>query len=239
VDEDGDEDLYVVNMQNESDTYFRNDRAHFVDRTAATGVKAITRPMTRFGVGLHDFDQDSRLDLYVANGNILHSYKSFGSDPFAEPNMLFRGLSAGRLEEVDPRGGTNPVVAHTSRAAVFGDVDEDGDVDVLVVNKDGPAYLLINAIEKRGHWLGLSVKTNGRAAIGAAVEVQLGARKLLRIVRGAYSYCAANDLRVHLGLGEALGADEVRVRWPGGAEESFGRLAGDRYWTLEPGAQAR
>lgn len=95
VDEDGDEDLYVVNMQNESDTYFRNDRAHFVDRTAASGVKAITRPMTRFGVGLHDFDQDSYLDLYVANGNILHSYKTSALTRSPSPTCSFVGSGAG------------------------------------------------------------------------------------------------------------------------------------------------
>jgi len=239
LDEDGDEDLLVVNMQNEPDTYFRNERRNFVDRTAATGLKALTRPMTRFGVGFHDFDHDSLLDLYVANGNILHSYKSFGSDPFAEPNMLFRGLGGGRFAEVEPRGGTNPTEAHTSRGAAFGDVDGDGDVDILVVNKDGPTYLLINEAEKRGHWLGLRVMEHGRDALGATVEVRLGTRKLTRVVRSAYSYCVANDPRVHFGLGAAGAADEVRVRWPGGAEESFGPLAGDRYWTLARGAGAR
>ena len=239
LDEDGDEDLLVVNMQNEADTYFRNDRSHFVDRTAATGLLAITRPLTRFGLGFHDFDHDSNLDLYVANGNILHSYKSFGPDPFAEPNLLFRGLGGARFAEVEPRGGTSPVLAHTSRAAAFGDVDGDGDVDALVVNKDGPTYLLINQVEKRGHWLGLRVLEHGRDALGATVEVRTGERRLVRIARGAYSYCAANDLRVHFGLGAAAAADEVRVRWPGGAEESFGALAGDRYWTLTRGGGAR
>lgn len=239
VDEDGDEDLIVVNMQNEPDTYFRNDDARFVDRTAASGVRGITRPMTRFGVGFHDFDHDGLLDLYEANGNILHSYKTFGSDPFAEPNMLFRGLGGARFAEVQPRGGADPVTAHTSRGAAFGDVDEDGDVDVLVVNKDGPAYLLINGAEKLGHWLGLRAVEHGRDAIGATIEVSFAGHTRMRTVRSAYSYCVANDLRVHLGLGSATGAEEVRVRWPGGAEESFGALAGDRYWTLERGAGVR
>jgi len=239
VDEDGDEDLLVVNMQNEPDSFFRNEGSYFVDRTAASGFKAITRPMTRFGVGFHDFDQDGLLDLYVANGNILHSYKSYGPDPFAEPNMLFRGIGGARFEELEPRGGTSPTEAHASRGAAFGDVDDDGDVDILVVNKDGPTYLLIDQAAKKGHWLGLCVKERGRDAIGATVEVRAGQRRWIRIVRSAYSYCAANDLRVQFGLGEASGADEVRVRWPGGEQESFGALAGDRYWTLERSAPAR
>jgi hypothetical protein len=239
VDEDGDEDVLVVNMQNEPDSYFRNERAHFVDRTAATGLKAATRPWTRFGVGFHDFDHDALLDLYVANGNILHSHKSYGSDPFAEPNLLFRGLGGARFAEVEPRGGTVPLLAHTSRGAAFGDVDADGDVDVLVSNKDGPAYLLINCAAKQGHWLGLRVVQEGRDALGATVQVRVGGRTLARIVRSAYSYCAASDVRVHVGLGAASAADEVRVRWPGGPEESFGALAGDRYWTLTRGAGAR
>jgi hypothetical protein len=235
LDEDGDEDLLVVNMQQEPDTLFRNDRASFVDRTAASGIRTVTQPFTRFGCAFVDFDQDGLLDLYEANGNILHSYKDYGADPFAEPNVLFRGLGGGRFAEVQPRGGTLPVAAHTSRAAAFGDVDGDGDVDVLVVNRDGPTYLLVNRAEPAGHWLGFRVVEGRSDAIGAVVEVRLGARTLMRTVRSAYSYCAANDLRAHFGLGSAAAVDEVRVRWPRGELETFGAPAVDRYWVLRRG----
>ncbi len=212
VDEDGDEDLLVVNMQEEPDSYFRNEGTCFVDRTAATGFRATTRPFTRFGVAFHDFDQDGLLDLYVANGNILHSYKDYGPDPFAEPNLLFRGVGHARFAEVEPRGGGLPV-QHTSRGAAFGDIDGDGDVDVLVVNRDGPTYLLVNRAGSRGHWISFRVlEEQGRDALGATVEVRLGGRALRRVVRTAYSYCSANDPRVHFGLGERTSVDEVSVR---------------------------
>jgi hypothetical protein len=235
VDEDGDEDLLVVNMQEEADSFFRNERTHFVERTAAAGILAITRPFTRFGCAFADFDNDGRLDLYEANGNILHSYKSYGAHPFDEPNVLFRGLGGGRFEEVSPRGGTNPVVAHTSRGAAFGDIDGDGALDILVVNRDGPTYLLRN-VAGAGHWLGFRVlEEHGRDAIGAIVTLHLSGRTEMRTVRSAYSYCAANDLRVHFGLGTATAVEEVRVQWPLGGEESFGAPAVDRYWRLRRG----
>jgi len=236
LDADGDEDLLVVNMQEEADSLFRNDRTFFVERTAASRILPVTRPFTRFGCAFADFDCDGWLDLYEANGNILHSYKSYGSHPFDEPNVLFRGLGDGAFEEVLPRGGTSPVLAHTSRAAAFGDIDQDGALDVLVVNRDGPTYLLRNVCATRGHWLGFRVlEESGRDAIGAVVSVRAGGRVQMRTVRSAYSYCAANDLRVHFGLGAAQEIDEVRVRWGTGAEESFGAPGPDRYWSLRRG----
>ena len=126
---------------------------------------------------------------------------------------------------------------HTSRAAAFGDVDEDGDIDVLVVNRDGPTYLLVNQAGARGHWIGFRVLEEcGRDSFGAVVEVRLGTRTLRRNVRSAYSYCAANDPRAHFGLGPATSVDGVSVRWPAGGLESFGPLAADRYWILTRGA---
>lgn len=236
LDEDGDEDLLVVNMQAEPDSLFRNERTHLVDRTAAAGFLTLSRPFTRFGCAFVDFDRDGWLDLYEANGNILHSYKDYGVHPFDEPNLLLRGLGGGRFAEVLPRGGTVPTTAHTSRGAAFGDIDDDGGIDILVVNRDGPTYLLRNVAAGHGHWLGFRVlEEHGRDAIGAVVEVRCAQRVLVRQVRSAYSYCSANDLRVQFGLGATLAVDEVRVRWPGAQVESFGAPAIDRYWNLRRG----
>ena len=233
-DDDGDEDLLVVNMEGEPDSFFRNERTYFTDRTAALGILGTSRAYNRFGVGFVDFDHDGWLDLYIANGNILHAQETAGPDPFIEPNLLFRGTSGGRMKEVEPRGGTWPELRHTSRGAAFGDLDNDGDVDLFVVNKDGPTYLLENRVgAERGGWVGLDVReVGGRPALDATVTLRLGQRVLTRRVRTASSYCSANDPRVHVGLGDEGGVTEVTVRWADGVEESFGALDAGSYHVL-------
>ena len=238
VDDDGDPDLLVVNLGDEADSFYLNEGHYFLDTTAAAGLTIVTRSFTRFGVGLHDFDNDGRLDLYQANGRVgWHSTVHREDDRYAEPNILLRGLSSGRFEEVQPRGGTAQLLIDTSRAAAFGDVDNDGSIDIVVVNRDGPAYLLRNVVADRGHWIMFCVLDEfGRDAIGATVGVTIGDRTITRDVRTAYSYCAANDPRVHIGLGALTGIDNVVVRWVDGATEHFGTFDADQIVTLRRSA---
>jgi hypothetical protein len=242
VDFDGDEDLLVVNLSGESDSFYRNDGAHFSDRTPLVGLAGTSRPFTRFGVGFADFDHDGLLDLFQANGRVTRRPEHSGPRPFDEPNLLYRGTAAGRFEEVLPRGGTSELLTATGRAAAFGDLDGDGGIDVVVVNRDSPAYLLLNRVPARGHWVGFDVRErSGRAALGAIVATEVGVRAVRSTVRSAYSYCAASDPRVHLGLGSGtrLGAD-VRVIWADRTEELFrGPFAGDRVHELRRGTGLR
>jgi enediyne biosynthesis protein E4 len=241
LDDDGDEDLLVVNLTNESDSLFLNQQDFFADRTALVGLTRLSQRFTRFGAGFQDFDADGWLDLFQANGRVSNGPESEGPDPFAEPNLLYRGRPGEgavplRFEEVLPRGGTRPALVATSRAAAFGDVDGDGGVDVLVVNKDGPAHLLMNRVPERGQWIRLRVVgEHGGDALGARVSLRLGERVLTRRVRTDTSYCAANDPRVHVGLGTAQSVEEVTVRWLDGREESYGPFAAGRDWTLVRG----
>jgi hypothetical protein len=238
LDFDGDPDLLVVNIGGESDSYYRNERSHFGDRTPVVGLGSASRPFTRFGVGFADFDQDGFPDLYQANGRVTHPSALPPGDPFAEPNLLMR-WSGARFEEVRPRGGTRELLVACSRAAAFGDVDGDGAVDVLVANRDGPAHLLLNRVPGRGGWIRLRVVDAGGAdALGAEVSAAIGARRVTRAVRSAYSYCAASDARVHLGLASETAAREVEVRWPDGARERFGDLPAGREHLLRRGAGA-
>ncbi len=237
VDGDSDQDLMVVNLDGESDSFFRNERSFFVDDTAAVGLRTISRPFTRFGMAMLDFDNDGLLDVYEANGRVGLQSERFSEDPYAEPSLLMRGVTGGRFEEVQPRGGTARPLVATSRAAAFGDVDGDGAMDILVTNRDAQAFLLRNIAPRRGHWLSLRVvEEHGRDALGAELTLAIGSRRVRCDVRAAYSYLASNDPRVQVGLGAATRVDDVRVRWPDGTAESFGPFEADRVVTLRRGS---
>jgi enediyne biosynthesis protein E4 len=237
VDDDGDDDLLVMNLDTESDSYFRNDGRFFVDATNMVGLRVVSRRFTRFGMALVDFDNDGRLDIYEANGRVGLQGQTFAADPYAEPNLLLRGLPGPTFEEVQPRGGTATPIVATSRAAAFGDVDGDGGIDVLVANRDGAPNLLKNVVPARGHWTRLDVRNlKGSHALGARVRVRAGGRTWSRDVRSAYSYLSANDPRVHVGLGAATTVDRVDVEWPGGSVDQFGPFPADTVVTLRQGA---
>ena len=222
LENDGDPDLLVVNLQGETDSYFRNEGDLFVDDTAAVGLAAGSRWFTRFGVGFADFDNDGRLDLYEANGRISRSAEPLIDDAYAEPNLLYRGTATGTFEEVDPRGGTDPALVATSRAAAFGDLDDDGGVDIVVINRDGPLHLLRNVVPDRGNALTLRVlESNGAVALGARVTIEIDGQRRTRTVRASSSYLASNDPRVHFGLAGRTSVDRVEVRWTDGTVETF------------------
>ncbi len=240
IDEDGDLDLLVVNLDGESDSFFRNQGTFFVDDTVSVGLRTPSRPFTRFGMALRDFDNDSFLDLYEANGRVGRQSETYSSDPYAEPSLLFRGLAGPRFEEVTPRGGTRPLLIASARAAAFGDIDNDGGVDVVVVNRDGRPFLLHNIVQHRGHWLLLRVlDEHRRDALGAEVTLTLGSRTIRRDVRAASSYLASNDPRVHVGLGTETIARNVTVKWADGVHERFGDLQADRIVDLRRGSGSR
>jgi hypothetical protein len=237
ADRDGDQDIVVVNLDGESDSFYRNEYPYFVDDTADVGLRTVSRRFTRFGMGMLDFDNDGLLDMYQANGRVGLQSERFSEDPYAEPNLLLKGTRRG-FEAVAPQGGTSATLTHTSRAAAFGDVDGDGGIDILVANRDSAPYLLRNVVPQRGHWLSVRVlDDHGRDALGAELTAIVGP-ELIRIdVRAAYSYLASSDPSVHFGLGTTTRVDEIRVRWPGVAEpQSFGPFEADRRVTIRKGA---
>ena len=236
VDRDGDLDLIVVHMAREADGYFINEGSYFVERTHNVGLATANWRYTRFGVGLRDLDQDGWLDLFVANGRVnMMMAPVVPDDPFAEPNTLLRGTPEGRYLPAGPEGGTSPVLLETARGAAFGDVDGDGALDVVIVNKDGPVHLLRNVAQGRGHGLTVRLIDGVGDALGAQATIIVGGERQRRDVLPAGSYCSSSDPRVHVGLGDAERVDAVRVRWLDGSEEVFGPFDADQFVTLRRG----
>ncbi len=243
VDMDGDLDLFMTHIRRETNTFYLNSRGRFKDRTTMTGTGNTSLPFTGFGMGFADFDLDGQLDLYVANGAVQAWKENERYDPkdaYAEPNHLYQGLGGTRFNEI-PNGGTpgNPIA--TSRGAAFGDLDNDGDIDILVANRDAPLSLLWNEAPRKGSWVGFSVTgPKGNPVHGARVAVKFAERTLYRVADPAYSYLSSNDPRTHFGLGKDAEGNaptevEVSVLWPGNKEESFGTMPAGSYHHLIQG----
>ena len=196
------------------------------------------RRFTGFGTLFFDYDNDGWLDLLVVNGavQLLPELMRKG-DPFplGQPNQLFRNTGNGRFVEVIDQAGPSFQLLEVSRGAAFGDIDNDGDTDVLVTNNNGLARLLLNQLGNRNHWVGLRIVTKeGRDALGAQVEIVIKKNQVLRRrVRTDGSYLSANDARVLVGLGNVTQVEAVRVRWPDGSVAERKSPSVDRYITLK------
>ncbi len=247
VDGDGDGDLFMTHVSAETNTFYVNDGSgFFADRSAEAGLGAPSLPYTGFGAAWFDADNDTWLDALVVNGAV-RTIEALArvDDPFPlhEPNHLFRNLGGGRFEDISGRAGEVFTLSEVSRGAAFGDVDNDGDVDVLVTNNNGPARLLINEVGQRRHWLGLRLVGGPEAPrdmLGARVAVfpAGGGPPLWRRARADGSYASANDPRVLVGLGEAAVVERVRVIWPSGRTEEWTGVEVDGWTTLAEGTGA-
>jgi len=237
IDLDGDQDVMVCNINAETDSLYLNQGGFFTDSTARMGLGVVSRTFTRFGMGWVDLDNDGLLDLYQANGRVQRQDERWSNDPYAEPNVVFRGTADG-FEEIMPRGGTAVLEVACSRAAVFGDIDNDGGVDVVVVNQNGAPGLLRNVREKRGHWIMFKlVNQYGGDALGAELRARVGSRWIASAVRPGYSFQASNDPRVHIGLGAVEAVDEISITWPDGRQETHGGFVADRIHRVQQGGE--
>ncbi|MGH9311962.1 MAG: CRTAC1 family protein [Vicinamibacterales bacterium] len=239
-DADGDEDLFVTNIVGETFVLYVNDgKGSFEDARVKVGLAGPTAAFTGFGTDWFDYDNDGWLDLFAANGavNIVEAQRG-EPFPYRMRNQLFRNLGSGRFEETSAAGGAAFKGVDVGRGAAFGDVDNDGDTDVVVTNNNGSVRLLLNQADASHHWLQVRLQqpTGNRFGLGARVGVERAGRPTLwRRVKTDGSYLSASDVRAYFGLGPSAAVDAVVVQWPDGKSERWTGIAGDRLVTLVRG----
>ena len=207
----------------------------FVHVNGASPEKYLVETMGSGGLFL-DFDNDGWLDILTVNGKVALEGRANGKFPYDQRKQLFRNLGDRRFQDVTDQAGKVFTLSDVGRGAAFGDIDNDGDTDVVVANNSGPVRLLINNLGNRNHWLGLRLVGERRDMLGATVAVmRRGNPTLWRRARADGSYASANDPRVLVGLGRSTEKPRLRVRWPDGRTEEWNDVPIDRYTTLTEG----
>jgi len=244
-DGNGTDDIFVTHLMDETNTLYLNlGKGLFEDRTREAGLGMPGRRFTGFGTLFFDYDNDGWLDLLVTNGavQLLPELTRKGDPyPLGQPNQLFHNTGKAAFVEVIDQLPAEFGLNQVGRGAAFGDIDNDGDTDVLITNNNGPTRLFVNQVGNQNHWLGLRLTGNaGRDMLGARVQITVAKNIVLwRRVRTDGSYLSANDPRVLAGLGSNRNVESVRVYWPDGGIEDWKAVAVDRYTTLRESTGVR
>lgn len=237
-DGDGDLDLFMTHLDRQTNTLYENDgQGWFTDRTGTSVLGASSFSFTGFGTAWFDYDNDGWLDLFSANGAVTKieaQLRAGNAFPLQQRNQLWRNLGSGRYEEVTTTAGPVFQLEEVSRGAAVGDLDNDGDLDLVVTNNNGPARMLENRVGQASGWLGITLTdaSGKRPVYGATVTATSGNRKLVRFSRTDGSYASSRDGRIVFGFGATQGPVKLDVRWPDGTEQSETNMAMNRYHTI-------
>ena len=237
---DGSGALSIFKTHFRADThvlYRNNGKGYFRDVTLRAGLGVETR-YVGWGAGIVDLDNDGMPDLFLASGMVYpEPAEKLSEVPYKTPCVLFRNLGGGRFEELLDEAGPAINEIHSSRGVAFGDFDNDGDMDILIVNRNEPPSLLRNDLGGDNHWIKvlLTGTASNRSAIGAQVIATYGDRKQAQAVLAQASYLSANDRRLHFGLGSATTAT-LEIRWPSGGSEKLENVPADRLVVIKEGA---
>jgi hypothetical protein len=235
---DGHLDIFKTHFAEDTNGLYHNDgQGNFEDVTRATKVGVETHYMC-WGAGIVDLDNDGLPDLFMTTGSVYPQVEAkLPQFPNKGPRVVFRNLGNGSFEELIDEAGPAISATHCSRGCAFGDFDNDGDVDILIVNLNEPPSLLRNDMRGNHHWLKIKLigtKSN-RSAIGARVVLRYGTKKQAQEVMSQSSFYSSNDPRLHFGLGAETSAD-IEVRWPSGLQEKFKAVAADQLITVKEGS---
>ncbi|HWP44210.1 MAG TPA: CRTAC1 family protein, partial [Blastocatellia bacterium] len=240
---DGLADIFKTHFADDLPVLYRNSgRGFFEDASRAAGFDH-TR-YVQWGTGLIDLDNDGWPDIFTVSGNVYPEVeKHFKEYPHRNPRLVYRNLGNGRFKDVSAQCGPGVTARHSSRGCAFGDYDNDGDIDILVMNMNERPSLLRNdyvTAQSRGanNWLKLKlagVKSN-RSAIGARVLLKAGGRLQMQTVTSQASYYSHNDLRLHFGLGPDSRAEQIEIRWPGGQTEIIKDVPSNQIVTVREGS---
>jgi hypothetical protein len=241
-DGDGRFDLIVTDYQGQVNTLYRNlgtprGLLQFQDVTVETGVGTGSRPLVTWGCGFVDFDNDGVRELFTAAGHLQDTVEQYdGSTTYKQRSLLLR-QRGGRFVDISAESGSGLLRVESSRGAVFGDLNNDGKVDIVVLNARSRPTLMINQTPTQDHWVLLKLvgTRSNRSAVGAVARLTAGGRTQVDEVRAGRGYQSAEDLRLHFGLGTNAVIDRLEIRWPNGLEEVHPRLAADRVIRLTEG----
>lgn len=246
VDGDGRQDIFLTHLEGEYSTlYLQTSQGLFEDRTAAVGLAIPTLPTTGFGTAMGDLDLDGDLDLVSGNGRIRRPEKGqFATsgekfwEAFHDQNEIFLNGGDGIFSPVVAAEDDFLAHQHVTRGLAVGDLDNDGDLDMVTSEVNGPARIFLNIAKPQGSWLivrTVDPRYGGRDAYGATVTVTAGTERWSRDINPAFSYLCSNDPRAHFGLGKAASFDKITVLWPDGMTETFPGGAAGKILTLSRG----